>query len=131
MALVEFSRTSNVVCHVCVPEEHVPLGEAGSIALFRIVQEALTNVVRHAKAKHVFITLEHTDDGYVLDIRDDGKGFDPVASRRKSFGLAGMKERALMLGARSSSPVRRVKALLSPCVSLSVRRRGRREPSVR
>jgi signal transduction histidine kinase len=103
----EFSRNSDVLCHLCVPDEYVPLDEDGSIAVFRIAQEALTNVVRHADARHVFITLEQTDHHCVLDIRDDGKGFDPVASRRKSFGLAGMKERVLMLGgeiAISSSP---------------------------
>jgi PAS domain S-box-containing protein len=95
----EFSRNSNAICHLCVPEEHVSLGEDVSIAFFRIVQEALTNVVRHARAKHVFITLDYSDDHCVLDIRDDGAGFNPVARRRrKSFGLAGMKERVLMVG---------------------------------
>jgi PAS domain S-box-containing protein len=106
---MEFSRNSHAVCHFCVPEEHVPLAEEGSIAFFRIVQEALTNVVRHAKARHVFVTLDYSGDNCVLDIRDDGRGFNPVASRRKSFGLAGMKERVSMLGgtiAIASSPGR-------------------------
>jgi signal transduction histidine kinase len=108
---VEFSRSSHAVCHFCVPEEqeHMPLAEDGSIAFFRIVQEALTNVVRHAKAKHVFVTLDYSGENCVLDIRDDGKGFNPIASRRKSFGLAGMKERVSMLGgtiAIASSPGR-------------------------
>jgi PAS domain S-box-containing protein len=98
----EFSRTSDAVCHLCVPEEQVSLAEDGSIAVFRIVQEALTNIARHAHARHVFVTLEQVEDYCVLDIRDDGKGFDPVAIRRRSFGLAGMKERAMMLGGEIS-----------------------------
>lgn len=98
----EFSRSSDAVCHLRVHEEQVSLAEDGSIAVFRIVQEALTNIARHAHARHVFVTLDQVDDYCVLDIRDDGKGFDPVAIRRKSFGLAGMKERALMLGGEIS-----------------------------
>jgi PAS domain S-box-containing protein len=103
----DFSRNSGVVCHLCVPEEQVPLSEDGSIVVFRIVQEALANVARHALARHVYLTLDQANGHCVLDIRDDGKGFDPVATRRKSFGLAAMKERVLMLGGEivvSSSP---------------------------
>ncbi len=98
----EFSRANDAVCHLCVPDENMALAEESSIAIFRIVQEALTNVARHAEARRVFVTLEQADDLCVLEVRDDGKGFDPIATRRKSFGLAGMKERALMLGGEIS-----------------------------
>jgi len=65
--------------------------------LFRILQEALTNVMRHAQAHTVEIMLE--DDGTLLSliIIDDGIGFDPTLPSA-SFGLVGMRERVLMLG---------------------------------
>ncbi|SAL70968.1 multi-sensor signal transduction histidine kinase [Caballeronia udeis] len=94
----EFSRNGQTTCHLSVPEESPELAEERAIAMFRIVQEALTNVTRHADAHQVFITLKQTADDCLLEVRDDGRGFDPVAIPRKSFGLAGMKERVLMLG---------------------------------
>ncbi|MFK4447929.1 signal transduction histidine kinase [Caballeronia udeis] len=74
------------------------MSEDRAIALFRLVQEALTNVARHAAASEVIITLEQAPDACVLEVRDDGKGFDAQAIRKTSFGLAGMEERVLMLG---------------------------------
>ncbi len=74
------------------------LGEDDSTALFRIVQEALTNVVRHAKAANVAITLEQREDDYRLEVRDDGQGFDLDISRQESMGLLGMEELTHMLG---------------------------------
>jgi len=94
----EFSQNGQTTCHLSVPEESPELAEERAIAIFRIVQEALTNITRHADAHQVFITLEQTGDDCLLEVRDDGCGFDPVAIPRKSFGLAGMKERVLMLG---------------------------------
>lgn len=65
-----------------------------STALYRIVQEALTNVKRHAQASLVSIDL-HTDDGnIVLTIRDDGKGIDRNDNKREALGIIGMRERA-------------------------------------
>jgi PAS domain S-box-containing protein len=103
----EFSQNGQTACHVCVPEENPELAEDRAVALFRIVQEALTNITRHADAKQVFITLEQNGSGYLLEVRDDGRGFDPAKIGKKSFGLAGMKERVLMLGGEldvTSSP---------------------------
>ena len=94
----EYSQNGETACRLRVPEESPELAEDRAIALFRIVQEALTNVTRHANAKEVFITLEQKGNDCLLEVRDDGHGFDPVATRNKSFGLAGMKERVLMLG---------------------------------
>ena len=73
------------------------------IACFRIVQEALTNVVRHAQAKRVSVTLQQYDQELHLLIRDDGVGFDVAAARKRSaeggsLGLLGMEERALLVG---------------------------------
>lgn len=103
----EFSRGTEVTYSLSVPEENLPLAEERAIALFRIVQEALTNVARHARARHVYVKLERVGEDCLLEIRDDGCGFDPVAIRKRSFGLAGMKERMLMLGGKidiSSTP---------------------------
>lgn len=76
--------------------------------LYRIVQEALTNVTRHAQAGHVGILLERRDDRVTAIIEDDGVGFDPEEARRRGrLGLLGMSERATMLGGKltiESSP---------------------------
>jgi PAS domain S-box-containing protein len=89
------------------------LGRELETACFRIVQEALTNVVRHAGAKNISITLRSCDDQLQLSIKDDGAGFDAYAQNLSAFaghvGLRGMRERALALGGQleiKSSPSR-------------------------
>ena len=70
-------------------------------ALFRVVQEAMTNVVRHAKATRVDILLEHRGDRVMVMVEDDGVGFDPVQVARRGgdrIGLLGLRERAEALG---------------------------------
>jgi signal transduction histidine kinase len=75
------------------------LSQAAEIALYRIVQEALTNAAKYANATHLFVSLRKSASTIELGIRDDGVGFD--ASRVSSgLGLLGMRERASMLGAR-------------------------------
>ncbi|CAE6759899.1 Serine/threonine-protein kinase PknD [Paraburkholderia aspalathi] len=96
----EFDRNGRTVCRLHVQDETIVMSEDRAIVLFRLVQEALTNVARHASANEVIITLERTPDACVLEIRDDGQGFDAQAIRKTSFGLAGMEERVLMLGGR-------------------------------
>jgi PAS domain S-box-containing protein len=98
--VAEFSRGAHIECSLSVPEEGLPLAEDRAIALFRIVQEALTNIARHAAACRVCVTLKQVGTDCLLEIRDDGCGFDPVAIRKRSFGLAGMKERMLILGGK-------------------------------
>ncbi|MGE5071905.1 MAG: sensor histidine kinase [Anaerolineae bacterium] len=81
-----------------------PLEEAANIALFRIIQEALNNVLKHSQAQHVKIHLSFTNKGVHANIQDDGCGFDMQkiqriqSSNRPSLGLAGMQERAALLG---------------------------------
>ena len=67
-------------------------------ALYRIVQEALTNVVRHAHAHTVGILLERREDKVILFVEDDGIGFDTVKNKSSNLGLVGMRERAELLG---------------------------------
>lgn len=74
------------------------------IAVFRIAQEALTNIVRHAHAQNVQMTLQHEGDVLVLKVQDDGCGFDLAAMRARaaaggSMGVLGMEERAALIGA--------------------------------
>ena len=70
-------------------------------SVLRILQESLANIARHSGARHVVVTLTYLDDMLLLDIRDDGCGFDVGAGQRSmhgGFGLTGMCERAELLG---------------------------------
>jgi signal transduction histidine kinase len=73
----------------------VCLQEQSALALFRMCQEALTNVVRHARAGKVRIALSQTDETVTLEVSDDGRG---LAGARPGLGLAGIRERAAQLG---------------------------------
>jgi signal transduction histidine kinase len=67
--------------------------------LYRVVQEALTNVVRHAGACHVDVVLERREDVMLVIVEDDGKGFDfSLVKKQGHLGLLGIQERAEMLG---------------------------------
>ncbi len=66
--------------------------------LYRMAQEALTNVVRHANAQHVRVELTTMPDQVVLLIEDDGQGFDTEALAKGRFGLVGLNERARLIG---------------------------------
>ena len=79
-------------------EERLP-GEVET-ALYRIVQEALTNVVKHAGASRVSILLTRKDGGVAAVVEDDGLGFDPGATRDHGLGLVGMRERVGLVGGR-------------------------------
>ncbi|MEX3693315.1 AAA family ATPase [Paraburkholderia sp. BR14263] len=104
-----FNRSNRTVCRLNVHDENIVVSEQRAIVLFRIAQEALTNVARHAEATQAIITLKQMHGACVLEIRDDGLGFDPLPTRKRSFGLAGMEERVQMLGGHieiASSPGR-------------------------
>jgi signal transduction histidine kinase len=80
------------------------LDDAPKIATFRIIQEALNNIIKHAEAKIVHIDLTFEEKGMHIKVRDDGCGFDlehlkqVQTSSRPALGLAGMQERAVLLG---------------------------------
>jgi signal transduction histidine kinase len=96
-----FEQRSQIPVRVTVPDTPLALSDEQAIGLFRILQEALTNVLRHAQANSVSLLLESSDDGLLLCLSDDGIGFDPQARRTEvSFGLVGMQERVLLLGGR-------------------------------
>jgi signal transduction histidine kinase len=95
----EFSRMSNIICELSVDDQDIALGDEQATAVFRVLQESLTNVKRHACATHVDIELRSDDNWLSLEIHDDGVGMYP-GDRRKThrFGLVGMAERIAMLG---------------------------------
>lgn len=95
----EFTRHTGTPCKLRVPEENIELDEARKVAIFRIVQESLTNVIRHAEAGCVEIIIGWRGGDLWVEVRDNGRGFDPAMHRAgKSFGLLGMRERAIALG---------------------------------
>ncbi len=95
----EFRKHSGVSCVLHLMEDPIDLDEDQTVAIFRIVQESLTNVTRHAEATRVEITLSQNVDDLIVEVRDNGKGFDSAdAAKKKSFGLLGMRERAAVLG---------------------------------
>jgi signal transduction histidine kinase len=69
-------------------------------ALYRVVQEALTNIVKHAGATRVSVLLRRKDGGLLAVVEDDGAGFDPSRTREAALGLAGMRERLALVGGR-------------------------------
>lgn len=84
-------------CRLHAREEDLDFSEEQSIAVFRIVQESLTNIVRHAQAREVVVSVEATEALYFLSVSDDGIGFEPDIVQSRSFGLVGIRERALMM----------------------------------
>lgn len=94
-----FEQHTGLRCTFVASAEDVPLVPAQAIVVFRVCQEALNNVVKHAQASHVDVTLSGDDDEITLEIRDDGRGITAAdTAKRGRFGLRGMHERALALG---------------------------------
>lgn len=92
----DFARRSGLSCQVTVQPPDAVLGPTLSIALYRIAQEALTNVARHSGAKSVKVHLDAAASEVRMEILDDGIGIDPAkAEDFRSFGLIGMRERLI------------------------------------
>jgi len=95
----EFQTRTGVRCKVDMPEEDIVLAPEQATAVFRIFQEVLTNVTRHAKATRVDIELRLGDEGLRLKIADNGKGIASAeVQSQASLGLLGIRERALLFG---------------------------------
>jgi PAS domain S-box-containing protein len=95
-----FQRRSGVTCELSINED-LDLGEPYATAVFRILQESLVNVAKHARARRVQVAVTATGQEIVLQVQDDGAGFDPAAPRRPhSLGLAGLRERAQLLNGK-------------------------------
>ncbi len=105
----EFASRNDVLCQVSVPPVDLHLDGDRATATFRIFQECLTNVIRHAQAKSVRVALVQEDENIFLVVEDDGVGFceSDLSNSLGSLGLLGMKERAQFCGGDvhiSSSP---------------------------
>jgi signal transduction histidine kinase len=100
--VAEFSERSGMRVELDAPASLPPLSEEAELALFRALQEALSNVLRHAEARSVDIGISVSGNGVLLEVRDDGRGPDGAApealERAGHMGLAGMRERIGALG---------------------------------
>jgi signal transduction histidine kinase len=93
-----FQERSGIPCQVVVAEGLPELRGEAATALYRIGQEALTNVARHARASRGLVSLAADPESLTLRVEDDGRGMGDVAAGPESLGILGMKERAQMLG---------------------------------
>ncbi len=100
----QFKRRTGIAVTVSLDRVSGELHPSLATTLYRIVQEALTNITRHAQASEVSITLADLGEELHLTIQDNGVGFTPTSQHRPvgSFGLLGIRERVLMLGGRLS-----------------------------
>jgi PAS domain S-box-containing protein len=99
--LKDFEKRTGIRCEFFSPMEEISLDTDLSTTLFRIFQEALTNVVRHSGATEVHVRMHADADSATLEVEDNGKGIKKEeAMSTKSLGLLGMRERAQMFGGR-------------------------------
>jgi two-component system sensor histidine kinase UhpB len=95
----DFQARTGIKCHVVIQAECIRLEMDRATAVFRIFQEALTNVARHSGASELYVRLCRRHGRTVLEVRDNGVGIPPgVAAGNDALGILGMRERALALG---------------------------------
>jgi signal transduction histidine kinase len=95
----EFQRRTEIRCECFLTADEVKLDRDSATAVFRILQESLTNIMRHANATRVTITFEQETDHYRMEIKDDGAGIQADdLDNSNSLGVLGMKERAHLFG---------------------------------
>ena len=95
----DFQKRSGILCDLTLPDDDPDLSRDQATAIFRIFQEILTNVARHAQATKVWVHLGEEQDGIVLEVEDNGVGISPTQlAERRSLGLLGMRERAGAFG---------------------------------
>lgn len=94
----EFTGYTQIQCELALNDGNIALDEFSATAVFRIVQESLTNIARHAQATQVEVIVTRSEDELCFEVCDNGTGFDPGAIENcKSFGLIGIRERVAML----------------------------------
>jgi signal transduction histidine kinase len=94
----QFAQRTGIQVHLQLPKTEPKQGGQLALAIFRIMQESLTNVAKYAQATSVEISLQDAPTDWILTIKDNGIGFDPNIDNREGFGLIGMRERATLLG---------------------------------
>ena len=98
-AAKEFQTRTGTNCRLDLPEYDLLIDQERATALFRILQETLTNVARHAHATQVSVRLANEENSLILEVHDNGKGIKKEElSAGKSLGILGMRERTLLLG---------------------------------
>ena len=106
----EVQNRTSLVVNVTAPGGKCPIPKAVSMTLFRIAQEALNNVIKHAVAKEARILVGQEQNNIIMEVIDNGEGFDPkklVHDQKETWGLIGMEERVSLLGGKfqiDSSP---------------------------
>ena len=108
--LQRFRQNTDIATEFSAPDGDIPLSPDGAITVFRIVQETLTNVAKHARAKRVKVTLALHQGDLLVTVTDNGQGIQPEQSHsgKPGFGLLGMTERAAALGGQLTvEPARR------------------------
>ncbi|MCB1986641.1 MAG: sensor histidine kinase, partial [Nitrosomonas sp.] len=94
----EFSRRTGIPVHVSCEEEEISLDSDLSVAIFRIFQEILTNISKHAQATDVLVSLAEFKGEIILEVADNGCGINPQDMKKQdSFGIRGMRERCQQL----------------------------------
>ena len=94
---------AQIQADIHLPDDGAVIPKEIAIALFRIVQEGLNNIIRHAEAGHVVLDLVTNDEEYAFTLRDDGRGFNPKVNRESwPHGIMGMQHRVRALGGRFS-----------------------------
>ncbi len=95
----KYRTRTGVKYDITIDHDHITLDHNSAIALFRIFQEAMTNIIRHADATNVLVILKKTEQGLALEVKDNGKGIsEDQISSPESVGLIGIRERARILG---------------------------------
>jgi PAS domain S-box-containing protein len=99
LAAEDFEKRTKLVCKLLSKPQNILLKKEIATEAFRIFQEALTNVGRHALAQKVTVSLHHAGDRFIMEVKDDGRGITEKEIRDpKSIGLTGMRERAYAMG---------------------------------
>jgi signal transduction histidine kinase len=94
----QFQKRTKICCKNEIRETDVYFDKNEITIIFRILQEILTNVARHSKAKNISVSVKNIDNHFSLKVSDDGIGFKSKECNTGSLGLLGMKERALSIG---------------------------------
>lgn len=92
------NTTRNIELNLQSEYQKLPLKPEAQVMLFRVVQEALQNSIRHASPKHISIQIKNTNSYFELNIKDDGKGFHIESVKKESLGLRNMEHRVQLLG---------------------------------
>lgn len=99
--VLKFAEQTGIACDIAMSREDYALDDRTATALFRVLQESMTNVARHAGARRVTVRLQDLAGEILLMVQDDGCGMPaPVPGKKKTYGLIGMHERIKLLGGR-------------------------------